>query len=250
MCRNLTVLVLCLAGISLSSCTIPASVVISEKVGLMRHGAVHVMHHDCPPYDLLGYGYEGRAFQWIWEGLHILRVAMLRQGSDFILEIQTEGDLELAKKKYGKCLQFDIDFYYNCRLLIATACGLDKAALIRGEKRAFVAHVNEEGEVVRLEHQSNFELISELEVELKRDILRIIVPAAVLPEQDKQLWMSDPRSLVWEVSVRVAIPPFEPVETKVPGVYFMPSVYMLGCTGGESTYEKEIIGVRGPKKSK
>jgi hypothetical protein len=197
------------------------------------------VHHNFP-YDR--FGYSGGKLD-IWEGLKILRIGMLQGKGEFVFEIQAAGDLSIAKKFYGASLQFDIDFYDKSQLLICTANGLEKAVLIHGDKSKLVTYVDKEDQIKEIKHESNFKFISDLKLEIDRDILRIHLPYDLIDEGVKDAWITDGSKLTWGVTERLALKKFKPVKTKIPGVYFIPEIFTRWHPRGESIYEKMLYGV-------
>jgi len=201
------------------------------------------VHHGFP-YDKLGY--SGKKLE-IWEGLKVLRIAMFEGQDDFIFEIQAAGNLSLAKKFYGASLQFDIDFYDKSQLLICTADGLEKAVLISGDRSSLITYVDKEDNIKEIRHESNFEFVSDLKLEIDCEILRICLPYNLLDENVRDAWLLGTSKLIWSVRERLALKKFKPVETKIKGVYFIPQIYCTRYPLGESIYEKMLYGVEKEK---
>ncbi len=168
-------------------------------------------------------------YRGIYNGLKAVRAALLLKDDEFIFEIQTDGDIELARKEYGKRMQFLIDFIgmHPFQLRIITTGSMEEALLVSGEIGNFRFVVDENDKAISARLESKYKVEARLRLEIERDRLRIYIPEKAVPETAKKWWSKERAAFTWQVSVGLALEPLDPIPTNLPGLYFVPQVYRI-----------------------
>ncbi len=177
----------------------------------------------------------------IYDGLKPLRVALLLKGEEFIFEIQTDGDIELAKKGYGKRMQFRITFFSPRPLRdfrIITTGSMEEALLLSGDVGDVKVLLDQNGKAISARQESHYRVEARLRLEIDRDKLRIYVPEEAIPQSARHCWSPDKAAFEWDLRVGLALEPLDPIPTNVPGLYFVPGVYRIWYPKDRCSYER------------
>jgi len=196
--------------------------------------------HDYAYYlsQYFGVTYD-KHYSNIYGGLKPLRIALLSYGKNFIFEVQMDGDVEIAKKYYGKRMQILITFMSPPRALrdyrIITTGSLDKALLLSGDLGGLEILIDDNRKAVSAKLHSKFKIEKELKLELKGDRARIYVPVESLPREARKSWSAEKADFEWDVIIGLALEPLDPIPTNLTDVFFMPEVYHIWYPLGRST---------------
>jgi hypothetical protein len=226
--RNLFIL----AGLVLvmvAGCTTTAETILSEVIQLPPTPWNRATYDICKkesPYSRYFGVNSVSYFLCIYDALKILRVTLLSAGKDYVFEIQTAGDIELAKKKYGETMQFHIEIWYT-DLQIFTASTMDEAVLVCGSDGRIAVKLNEEKQAISARRKSSYKVLARLKLKIDRDRMRIYVPKGMLPARAEAWWWEEWPSFMWSVRAKLALLPLRPIPTNLPDVFFLPEVYSV-----------------------
>ena len=177
-----------------------------------------------PPYHKY-FGLKPIDYSYIYPGLKLLRCTLLSQNGNYIFEVQTDGDIELAKKYYGKAMQFGISIR-GTGLNIFTTASMEEAVLVSGSGKLLLL-VNKEDQLVFARWDSDYKVIARLELQIDKDCMRVYLPKEALPVRTDSWWPIGKRSFhCWVVS-NLALPPLKPLPTNLPDIFYAPVVCYL-----------------------
>jgi hypothetical protein len=212
-----------------AGCTTTIDRILSEKVVVppdtWARTTLDVCQPTSPYVEYLGLDGNKYAF-FMYDGLKILRIALLSSGKYYIFEIQTDGDIELAKRYYRESVQFHISILFS-DIQVFTTVTMNEAVLVSGSDGKIELKLNEAGKPVSVRRKSNYSVIARLKLTINRDRMRIYLPKDKLSGGNSDWWPEDCSSFRYRVRARLALPPLKPIPTNLPDVVCLPVVYEL-----------------------
>ncbi|TET34551.1 MAG: hypothetical protein E3J72_14040 [Planctomycetota bacterium] len=204
-------------------------------------GIVKLDPETDPGYEYFGAKEED--YKYIYEGLKPLRTTVLGNSSHYVIEIQAEGDIDLAKRKYGKAMQFQIHVSSGPWpwFEIFTTGNMREAVFLKSINAPIILTLDNEDKVVSALWNTPSEVIGRLRVEIDRDRMRIYLPIDFLPDKTSKWWWRKKLNkklnknlphFSTKVFTRLALPPLYPIPSNIPDVYRMPVVYLMSSSKG------------------
>ncbi|TET34552.1 MAG: hypothetical protein E3J72_14050 [Planctomycetota bacterium] len=168
------------------------------------------------------YGAKPEDYSYIYEAFRILRVTILSNEKDLIFEIQVNGDIELAMKKYSKRMQYEIYIHDNL-LRVFIVPGIKDALLVGGNPGNIIIKVDGNGKATEAYRNSEYKILSKLKLAIDRDRMRVYLPKRFMLEKNEQYY----KNLTYVVSSRLALPPIPPIPTNLHQIAFLPTIQFI-----------------------
>jgi hypothetical protein len=224
LCISVSLILMVAAG-----CTTTVEHMLSEKVFVppdtWARTTLDVCHPKSPYVEHLGLNSDKYAFS-IYDGLKILRISLLSSGEYYVFEIQTDGDIELAKRFYGNSVQFHVSILFT-DMQVFTTVTMNEAVLVSGPDGKIEIKLDEARKPVSVRRASNYSVIARLKLTIDRDRMRIHLPKDKLPRENSDWWPDECASFRYRVRTRLALEALKPIPTNLPDVVCLPSVYEL-----------------------
>ncbi len=223
-CISIILILIMAAG-----CTTTTESILSEKVFVppdsWARTTLDICHPTSPYVKYLGLNSNKYAFS-IYDGLKILRIALLSSGKYYVFEIQTDGDIELVKRFYRDSVQFHISILFTDMQIFTTVI-MNEAVLVSGSDGKIEIRLDEAGKPVSVCRTTDYSVTARLKLTIDRDRMRIYVPKNKLSGEDSDWWPQECSSFRYRVRTRLALAPLKPIPTNLPDVVCLPAVYEL-----------------------
>lgn len=249
---------LCFRMVILGVVTITGCVTSSKTLLLDTARLPHLLVPESIYVKLLGESMEEvkrEPYLWIPDALKVRRVKIFDDGKNYIFEIHTADDIDWLRRcegymGYKNRVQFQITILVPEKdaLQIFTTQMMDEAVLVKGDCNICYAswedEETKEERVIAVWCSSNYEELARLKVKIEKEIMRIHLPKKHLPRWTDEQHPKDARFFTFRIASNYAKPPFKPLPTNLPDVFFMPEFCSFSYMPSGSAYWGDTVFLR------